>query len=95
MNIVTFIPLFRGNGKEKAVPFKKKVLTSHESSFKKKKIFIFFFAVVYVPCDFKVDQSYFFFGIFSEFGLKYIQENGLQYPIVFVDKTGLGLRYCI
>lgn len=37
----------------------------------------------------------FFFCIFSEFGLGYIQENGLEYPIVFVDKTGLGLRYCI
>lgn len=37
----------------------------------------------------------FIFCIFSEFGLKYIQENGLEYPIVFVDKTGLGLRYCI
>lgn len=43
--------------------------------------------------EFKVDQS--FFCIFSEFGLKYIQENGLENPIVFVDKTGLGLRYRI
>lgn len=73
----------------------KKKFSPHMKVLLKKKIFIFFFAVVYVPCDFKVDQSYFFFGIFSEFGLKYIQENGLQYPIVFVDKTGLGLRYCI
>lgn len=47
--------------------------------------------------EFKVDQSFFiyFFCIFSEFGLKYIQENGLENPIVFVDKTGLGLRYRI
>lgn len=47
--------------------------------------------------EFKVDQSFFFFFfcIFSEFGLKYIQENGLENPIVFVDKTGLGLRYRI
>lgn len=32
LNTVTCIPLFRGNAKEKAVPLKKKVLTSHEKS---------------------------------------------------------------
>ena len=29
---------------------------------------------------------------FPDFNLKYLQENGLQYPILFKDKTGLGLR---
>ena len=28
----------------------------------------------------------------AEFNMKYIQENGLLNPIVFYDKTGLGLR---
>ncbi|XP_062590943.1 lysine-specific demethylase 2A-like isoform X1 [Saccostrea cucullata] len=28
----------------------------------------------------------------EEFGLKYIQEHGLEFPLVFYEKTGLGLR---
>ncbi|KAL4224329.1 Lysine-specific demethylase 2A [Mactra antiquata] len=28
----------------------------------------------------------------EDFNLRYLQENGLQYPIIFVEKSGLGLR---